>query len=109
MSTIKIQIKDSKNWVFLKTENVINYISREILTVILIMKVNLYYSIYNLLKDSINQLKRPLYYLFKLENNSDQIQNLICKKELVKELDKYWKSFEYEIKNFNIVKLQNHF
>ena len=76
------------------------------------MKVNLYYFIYDLLKDldyNIAIKHAQLYYLIKSENNSEisaDIENLnfdkneLNKVELVDEINKYWESFKLTNQEF---------
>lgn len=81
------------------------------------MKVNLYYLIYNLLKDSNHDIAlkhAQLYYLLKLENNSEISKDIadlkingdeLNKKELVGEINEYWRDFKFknqELKKFNV-------
>ena len=94
-----------------ENEKALEYVPGAILTNGSIkMKVNLYYLIYNLLKDLDYEMAlkhAQLYYLIKLENNSEvsnDIENLnfneneLNREELIKEINKYWDDFSLNLK-----------
>ena len=94
-----------------ENEKALEYVPGAILTNGSIkMKVNLYYLIYNLLKDLDYEMAlkhAQLYYLIKLENNSEvsnDIENLnfneneLNREELIKEINKYWYDFRLNLK-----------
>lgn len=76
------------------------------------MKVNLYYLIYDILKDSEYNMAlkhAQLYYLIKSENNSEISadieylnfdENELNKEELVNEINNYWESFKLKNQEF---------
>ena len=103
----------SENYYILnENKKALEYIPQAILTNDSIkMKVNLYYLIYNLLKDSDYDMAlkhAQLYYLLKKDTNSelyDDIEELningddLNKQNLVREINEYWQNFKLEFKN----------
>ncbi|MDO5814442.1 MAG: hypothetical protein Q4Q18_02295, partial [Methanobrevibacter sp.] len=95
-----------------ENKKALEYIPQAILTDDSIkMKVNLYYLIYNILKDSDYDMAlkhAQLYYLLKKDTNSelyDDIEELninrddLNRQDLVREINEYWKNFKLEFKN----------
>ena len=119
-------VKVKKDWFVFKeiienyhrlneNEKAMMYIARAVLTDDPIkMKVNLFYLIYEIMKDSDYDVAikhAQLYYLLKLESNSEvscDIEDLIDVSELDKnvlidEINEYWNSFKFENKSLNAV------
>lgn len=109
-------------YVLNKADEVMNYIPDAVLTDDPIkMKVNLYYLIYHILKDSnydIALKHAQLYYLLKSDNNSEILEDVkelkingddLDKEKLVKEINEYWMSFKFENQEFQKGEITKYF